>query len=1035
MDITELLALADQRRSYVTASRDNRFEEGLRSLLSELYPDNAHFIYELLQNAEDAGATEVDFDLGKSRLIFTHNGSRLFTLADIESITGIGQSTKATDVTKIGKFGVGFKSVFAYTAAPEVRSGGYAFVIRDMFVPEPLESRGASEKTTFVFPFNRREKPRSQAYAEVERSLSELSDTSLLFLSRISSIRFRTASGGNTRISRRSIDERYVTITIASGAEKSESHWLVLRAGSELSPALPERQWVAAAFALAGPPNRRVRARGSQRARVVPLPTGQTCIYFPAAKERSGLKFHIHAPFASTVARDSVRDAPGNEALLDAIGDLIARELPGLVDDGLMDDGLLGALPNSGDELSDDYERIRRPIVEAFNTLPITPVRGGKLFAPAKSLVVTPPELRAGLELEDLETLAPLGSTTVPRNADWIAPREGRARQFMADLEAVPFGWQELQSALIHVALGDEPAERWTAFLRKKSDKQLRLLQIALGRGFLEGHLTPGELTDVPVVRVIKNGRRQIVVGSSGFLSVGDDQVPPDGAVPFELTPSALEPSSPQRYALERFLSEAGVGEWNEVEELRARLARYDGRVLSRRQHLSDIREYVALVRSRPDFAGLFSDARVLMARKPNGAAVFAAPSETYLDKPILDTGLSALYAKGAARMPVDSAYSRAVDGFLDFAMAIGVRTGFEVMSVSLIHNPKVERSWHLSGRITAHSELRDWDIPETDAVVASSSKSLKRTLWEYLCTLPDHYAEAVFRLNGSAPERIVTTRLAQRVLNEKWIPARTGSLKQLTAMTEDNLLPGWSAPKPGTLLVRLGFGELARARSEAERDQRRALSDFGLDAGSIQFLLDLPKSERNEIFQSIAAKRRQREAFPGNASVNAERRSAIVAEDAMEAPVFESVGRKRMIVAGGDEVKGAARDFLRRQYSRPDGEMHCQVCHLEMPFKVDGRPYFEAIQFRTKLTRQHRENALALCPLCSALYRFARETDDDNLREQLAAQPIDSETTIVEISVTLNGEPRQIRFTGVHAIDLRSVLAKAGARRARQRT
>jgi hypothetical protein len=38
------------------AARDNGFEEGLRRLLADLYPDNAHFIYEFLQNAEDAGA-------------------------------------------------------------------------------------------------------------------------------------------------------------------------------------------------------------------------------------------------------------------------------------------------------------------------------------------------------------------------------------------------------------------------------------------------------------------------------------------------------------------------------------------------------------------------------------------------------------------------------------------------------------------------------------------------------------------------------------------------------------------------------------------------------------------------------------------------------------------------------------------------------------------------------------------------------------------------------------------------------------------
>jgi hypothetical protein len=111
----EFEALRRKRIRYVESARENDFEEGLKSLLSELYPDNAHFIYELLQNAEDAFATTVEFSLSEERLTVSHNGRRPFSIADIESITGIGKSTKKDDPTQIGKFGVGFKAVFAYT--------------------------------------------------------------------------------------------------------------------------------------------------------------------------------------------------------------------------------------------------------------------------------------------------------------------------------------------------------------------------------------------------------------------------------------------------------------------------------------------------------------------------------------------------------------------------------------------------------------------------------------------------------------------------------------------------------------------------------------------------------------------------------------------------------------------------------------------------------------------------------------------------------------------------------------------------------
>jgi DNA replication initiation complex subunit (GINS family) len=43
---------------------------GIRKIVEDLYPDKAHFIFELLQNAEDRGATEVSFSLTPEKLRF-----------------------------------------------------------------------------------------------------------------------------------------------------------------------------------------------------------------------------------------------------------------------------------------------------------------------------------------------------------------------------------------------------------------------------------------------------------------------------------------------------------------------------------------------------------------------------------------------------------------------------------------------------------------------------------------------------------------------------------------------------------------------------------------------------------------------------------------------------------------------------------------------------------------------------------------------------------------------------------------------------
>ena len=67
--IIELIKIS---KDYIEAARKKKinFDE----ILSGLYNDPSHFIYEILQNAEDAFATEITFELHKDRLIINHNG-------------------------------------------------------------------------------------------------------------------------------------------------------------------------------------------------------------------------------------------------------------------------------------------------------------------------------------------------------------------------------------------------------------------------------------------------------------------------------------------------------------------------------------------------------------------------------------------------------------------------------------------------------------------------------------------------------------------------------------------------------------------------------------------------------------------------------------------------------------------------------------------------------------------------------------------------------------------------------------------------
>jgi hypothetical protein len=140
-------------RAQIADAFDKPAARGIRKSVSEKYSDHAHFVYELLQNADDANATSARFILFKDRLVFAHNGTRRFsvsnpatedadsenrTLGDLNAITSYANSNKRE--ASIGKFGVGFKAVFQYTATPHIYDPDVFFKLDREIVPSEIKS-------------------------------------------------------------------------------------------------------------------------------------------------------------------------------------------------------------------------------------------------------------------------------------------------------------------------------------------------------------------------------------------------------------------------------------------------------------------------------------------------------------------------------------------------------------------------------------------------------------------------------------------------------------------------------------------------------------------------------------------------------------------------------------------------------------------------------------------------------------------------------------------------------------------------------
>ena len=91
--------------NYDRIREDNirEYGQGIRhlSFLGRLYTDRTHFVYEILQNAEDAGASRILFKLFDDRLEVMHDG-RPFNEDDIRGVCGVGEGTKGGDLHKSG---------------------------------------------------------------------------------------------------------------------------------------------------------------------------------------------------------------------------------------------------------------------------------------------------------------------------------------------------------------------------------------------------------------------------------------------------------------------------------------------------------------------------------------------------------------------------------------------------------------------------------------------------------------------------------------------------------------------------------------------------------------------------------------------------------------------------------------------------------------------------------------------------------------------------------------------------------------------
>ncbi len=319
----------------------------------EKYSDQAHFIYELLQNADDSKATKSAFELTEKGLYFNHNGIKHFwvsnpasekedqeknQLGDINAITAVAQSNKK-DLSTIGKFGVGFKAVFQYTETPHIYDPNFRFKIERFIVPVKLEidlkDRKANE-TVFYFPFDKNEMSATKAYSDILEKLKKLVYPTL-FLTNLQEVLWKTESESGTYLKETKEKVEYENII----CEKIE---LLQEVGLNTSN---EKVILFTRFKENQPYTYSIGYFLDKRGeKLVPKPIHAFC-FFPT-NEVTNLNFILHAPFLLTDSREGIKKGQTdgwNEDLIVKLAQLAADSLLILKDLKLINDDIVEIIP------------------------------------------------------------------------------------------------------------------------------------------------------------------------------------------------------------------------------------------------------------------------------------------------------------------------------------------------------------------------------------------------------------------------------------------------------------------------------------------------------------------------------------------------------------------------------------------------------------------------------------------------------------------------------------------------------------------
>ena len=985
------------------------------SFLGRLYTDRTHFIFELLQNAEDAGASKVLFQLVEDKLEVLHDG-RLFDEKDVRGICGVGEGTKTEDLTQIGKFGIGFKSVYAYTTTPEIHSGDESFRIENYVRPYAVQQQdiGDSWTTLFAFPFNKEDVEPAIACREISTRLCKLSARTLLFLRKIKEIEYRLPDGMGgvyLRDETKRGGAREVTVIGQNNGEDESESWLIFERPVDVpDPGEDSPSQVPVEIGFRLQENER-----EQRDEVVRTKDSPLVVFFPTEKE-TRFGFLIQGPYKTTPARDNIpKEDDWNAILVRETACLMADVLPQLKDLGLLGVSLLEALPIRMEDFPPGsmFLPIVTSVRESLAGKELLPADDGSFVSARNAKLARGADLRKLLDHEQLCKLFQSEATVKWLAGSITQDRTPELRTYLLN---------ELE---VEEITPDSFARRITqSFLSIQVDEWLLEFygylsgQEALWRSPRWSGDSGGLLRSKPIVR-LQDDSHVIPFRADG--TTPNAFLPPPEDTDFPIVKRSIASDEQAGNFLKRLgLSEPDLFD-DIVERVLPKYSNGDVSLISDAEHAADILKILRALTSdseagKKNVIKAAKQTPFLRAVDPVGNRAFKKPDDVYQESPDLR-----LYFSGSNDVWFlsEETLASTTDTSVVSELGISRKPRFRRMQVDL--------SWEERSRLrgnqghTRDIETFDYDIDGLDSFLSRVPQDSQQLI---------RYSLIVWRLllehlKGSSYYQFYEGQYRWFYYQERTAYFTATWKKRLRGCS---WIPKYGSDgpfKPGE--VSLGDLPDEFDRNEKVADllgmKRDVVSKLAEEAGipveDIDLLRRFPEEFSN--WKAQMAERNERPVFPIRTVSNPERRQERISEQLAGAPEKEYEERERSVRTTRGIIDPVL--WLREQYTNDDGQMVCQICKKEMPFrKRDGEYYFEAVEAFSKdyFNREHEAQFLALCPLCAAMYREFVKLDERLMEELRDALRISDEP---EVSLILGELETSIRFVGSHFIDIKTIL------------